>query len=310
MMTSAGLVRFAVGALLLAACTDASHNVESAGDAAAPAPHIDWSAVAAALGRPGVAQPGDVHRFGMPRSDLTVTSHGVSIQPALALGSWVAFKARAAGDAVMMGDLVLTEHELNPVLERLQQGGVSQTAIHKHLLDEEPAIWWTHVHGHGDPVQLAQTLRAALALTATPPGTPAATATPLELDTAQIRAIIGHSGRATGGVYNVSVPRAETIRAMGIEVPPSMGVSTVMNFQPTGGNRAAINGDFVMVAAEIPDVVQALRTNGINVVSLHNHLTDEEPRLFFMHFWAHDDAVALARGLRTALDRTNSRRAP
>jgi hypothetical protein len=167
-----------------------------------------------------------------------------------------------------------------------------------------------HIHAHGDPVAIARTVREALALTGTPaaaPGPPTSPP-PIDLDTVAIRRSLGYSGSVNGGVYQVSVPRAEVIRAMGLEVPPSMGVATVINFQSTGGGRAAINGDFAMTAAELDGVTKALREGDIEVVSLHNHLTDEEPRLFFMHFWANDDVVKLARALRAALDRTNSKR--
>ena len=297
--------------LAAAACGGASTpeaSAEAAGAASAAAQEIDWRAVDAAMGRTGAMQPGGVYRYGMPRSDLEVTSQGVRIQPSFALGSWLAFKPSGANETVAMGDLVLTEEEYNRVIARLQEGGVGQTAVHKHLLEEAPALWWTHVHAHGDPVEIARTVRAALALTGTPAEVPGGGGAPpaLGLDTAQIRRVLGYGGRNNGGVYSVSVPRAETIRAMGIEVPPSMGLSTALNFQPTGGGRAAINGDFVMTAGEVDPVITALRENGIRVVALHNHLTDEEPRLVFMHFWAEDDAVTLARGLRAALDRTNS----
>lgn len=271
--------------------------------------NIDWGAVDAAMGRSGAMQDGAVYRFGMPRSDLTVTSEGVRIGTSFALGSWVALKQSGPNEVVAMGDLVLTQDELNPVLARLQEGGVGQTAVHQHLPEHSPRVWWTHIHAHGDPVEIAGAVRAALELSATPPESPGGggAAPALPLDTAQISRILGHAGRNNGGVYNVSVPRMETIHAMGIEIPPSMGMSTVLNFQPTGDGRAAINGDFVMTADEVDGVISALRENGIEVVSLHNHLTDEEPRLLFMHFWANDDAVQLARGLRAALDRTNSR---
>ncbi|HEV2149637.1 MAG TPA: DUF1259 domain-containing protein [Longimicrobiaceae bacterium] len=285
-------------------------------DAQTPAPHanpsqdIDWKAVDAAMGRSGSMQSGGVYRFGMPRTDLSVTSKGVQIKPSLALGSWIAMKQSGPNEVVAMGDLVLTDDELNRVITRLQRDGIGQTAIHKHLLEMSPAIWWTHVHAHGNPIQIARTVREALALTGTPAQSPGGgnASQELGIDTAQISRILGHSGRNNSGVYSVSVPRAETVRAMGIEVPPSMGLSTAINFQPTGGGRAAINGDFVMTSGEIDRVISALRENGIQVVALHNHLTDEEPRLFFMHFWANDDAVKLARGLRAALDQTNSRR--
>lgn len=303
-----------VGLLVqVAACGPASTpnaNAEAADVQSATAQEIDWKAVDAAMGRSGSMQAGNVYRFGMPRSDLSVTSHGVQIKPSLALGSWLAMKQSGPNEVVAMGDLVLTDDELNRVLTRLQQGGVGQTAIHKHLLEMSPAIWWTHVHAHGNPGEIAQTVRAALALTGTPAESPGGGSAPQELgiDTVQISRILGHSGRNNSGVYSVSVPRAETIRAMGIEVPPSMGMATAINFQPTGGGRAAINGDFVMTANEVDRVISALREHDIQVVALHNHLTDEEPRLFFMHFWANNDAVKLAHGLRAALDQTNSQR--
>jgi hypothetical protein len=306
-------VTLCVGLLVQVAAWGPVSRSEASAEAAdvqsATAEEIDWKAVDAAMGRSGSMQSGGVYRFGMSRSDLSVTSQGVQIKPSLALGSWLAMKQSGPNEVVAMGDLVLTDDELNRVVARLQEGGVGQTAIHKHLLEMSPAIWWTHVHAHGNPVEIAQTVRAALALTGTPAESPGGSA-PQELgiDTAQISRILGHSGRNNSGVYSVSVPRAEIIRAMGIEVPPSMGMSTALNFQPTGGGKAAINGDFVMTADEVDRVILALRENDIQVVALHNHLTDEEPRLFFMHFWANDDAVKLARGLRAALDQTNSQR--
>ncbi len=278
--------------------------------ASAPARQIDWNAVEQAMGRTGAMQPGGVYRFSMPRSDLAVTVQGVRLRPALALGSWIAFKA--AGDGAMaMGDLVLKETEVAPVMSRLQEAGIEQTAVHHHVLHESPRVVYMHVHGHGDPVKIAAGVRAAVALTSTPVQTSAAPPTPddLGIDTTQIAATLGHGGRVNGGVYQLSVPRAETIKDNGIEIPPLMGLATAINFQPTGGGRAAIAGDFVMIASEVNAVIRALRQHGIEVTSLHNHLLNDEPRLFFMHFWANDDAVKLARGLRAGLDATNSQRA-
>jgi hypothetical protein len=256
-------------------------------------------------------QPGNVRRYSMPRSDLAVTAAGVRILPAFALGSWIAFK-EASGGAIAMGDLVLREDELNPVVSKLQDGGISQTAIHHHILRENPRTLYMHVHAMGDPVAVARAVRAAVALTGTPPAAPPPSAAPasLGIDTMQINQVIGFAGRTNGGVFQISVPRTETIRDHGVEIPPSMGLGTAINFQPSGGGRAAISGDFVLLGSEVNPVIQALRTGGVEVVSLHNHLLSEEPRLFFMHFWANDDAVKLARVLRSALDRTNSRRAP
>ena len=286
---------------------------------------IDWKAVDAALGRTGTEQPGNVRRYGMPRSDMRVAVQGVAIRPAFALGSWLAMSPH--GDGVMaMGDLVLKESEVAPVMSALQAGGVGQTAVHHHVLHETPRVVYMHVHGMGDPVRIAQTVRAALARTSTPAQAPAAPSggdqgdaggagrpgeggAALGIDTAAIARTLGHAGKVNGGVYQVSVPRAETIRDAGVEVPTSMGLATAINFQPTGGRKAAITGDFVMIASEVNPVIRALRDHGIEVTSLHNHLLADEPRLFFMHFWANDDAATLARGLRAALDRTNSRRA-
>lgn len=268
---------------------------------------MDWRPVDAAMGRAGTSMPGGVRRYSMPRGDLAVVSRGVRVRPALALGSWIAMKP--AGRGVMaMGDLVLAEAEVGPVISRLQQGGVGASAIHKHLLDESPAVWWMHVHAEGDAVNIARAIHAALALTRTPPASPAAppSGEPPGMDTAAVHRALGAAGRMNGGVYQVSVPRADTIRVHGMDVPPAMGTATALNFQPTGGGRAAVAGDFVMTAGEVDGAIAALRQHGIAVVALHNHMIDETPRLFFLHFWANGDAVALARGLRAALDRTHA----
>ena len=275
--------------------------------AASTSAPIDWSLVDSAMGRTGASQPGDVHRYGMPRSDLRVTARGVAIRPPFALGSWLAMAAHGTG-VVAMGDMVLTEDELGPVIRRLQEGGVEQTAIHHHITHESPRVLYVHVHAHGDPVTIARTVRDALALTGTPASSPPAAApVTLDLDSAAVSRALGHDGRGNGGVYQVNVPRAEVIRSGGMDVPPSMGLGTAINFQPVGSGGAAITGDFVLLGSEVNPVIRALHANGIEVTSLHSHLLDEEPRLFFMHFWAVDDAITLARGLRAALDLTNSR---
>jgi hypothetical protein len=264
----------------------------------------EWKAVEQAMGKAGAMQPGDVFKFSFPRSDLKVTAAGVQIKPALALGSWVAFK-KMGDHAMAMGDLVLTEDEVGPVMMKLQEGGVEQSALHNHVLGESPRVMYMHISAAGDPVKIAQSIRAALALSKTPLTAAAASAPSQELgiDAKQLDQIIGFAGKANGGVYQFSVPRAEKVMEGGMEVPPSMGVATAINFQPTGGGKAAITGDFVMTAGEVNEVIRALQTNGIEVTALHSHMLDEEPRLFFMHFWANDDAMKLGRGVRAALDK-------
>lgn len=275
---------------------------------AANAQEIDWQKVDDILGRkPAVS--GDVHRYGFPRTDLSVALDGVTIKPALALGGWVAFKP-AHGGAMVMGDLVLLETEVNPVMLKMIQGGLEITAVHNHLLRASPATFYMHVGGHGDPVKMAAVIRDALAVSKTPLAAPAAAATPpaVDLDTAQLDQIIGAKGHANGGVYQFGVSRRDPVVEDGMQVAPAgpMGVATGINFQPTGGGKAAITGDFVLVGNEVNPVINALRTNGIEVTAVHSHMLDEQPRLYFLHFWANDDALKLAKGLRAALDKTAS----
>lgn len=267
----------------------------------------EWKPVEDALGRKGSIQPGDVYKFNMPRSDLKVTVAGTPIKAGLALGSWLAFK-KMGNEAIVMGDLVLTQAEVEPVMMKLQQEGIEQTALHNHLLNESPRVMYMHVAGHGDAVKVATALKAALALSKTPTGSAAPAAQPpsLGFDTAQLDQALGRKGKNNNGIYQFSVPRAEKINDMGTEIPPSMGTATSINFQPTGNGKAAITGDFVLIGTEVNPVIKALGDHGIIVTALHSHMLTEEPRLFFMHFWANDNAVKLAKGLRAALDKTNS----
>jgi hypothetical protein len=269
---------------------------------------IDWQKVDDAFGRkPAVS--GDVHRYGFPRTDLTVTLDGVTIKPALALGGWVALKP-AHGGAMVMGDLVLLETEINPVMLKLIEGGLEITAVHNHLLRASPATFYMHVGGHGDPAKMAAVIRDALGASKTPLAPPAAAAAApaVDLDTAQLDQIIGVKGQANGGVYQFGVPRRDPIMEGGMQMAPAgpLGAATAINFQPTGGGKAAITGDFVLSGDEVNPVIKALRANGIDVTAVHSHMLDEQPRLFFLHFWANDDALKLARGLRAALDKTAS----
>ncbi len=275
---------------------------------AALAQEIEWQKVDDALGRKG-AVSGDVHRYGFPRSDLAVALDGVTIKPALALGGWIAFKPMH-GQAMVMGDLVLLETEISPVMLKMMEGGLEITAVHNHLLRANPATFYMHVGGHGDPVKMAAVIRDALGASKTPLAAPApASPQPaIELDTAQIDKIIGAKGQTNGGVYQIGVPRRDTVSESGMQLMPAgpLGVATGINFQPTGGGKAAITGDFVLTGDEVNPVIKALRENGIEVTALHSHMLDEQPRLYFMHFWANDDALKLAKGLRAALDKTAS----
>ena len=274
--------------------------------ATANAQEIDWKKVDEALGRSG-AVTADVHRYGFPRSDLQVTLDGVTIRPALALGGWAAFKP-AHGGAMVMGDLVLLETEINPVMSKLIENGIEITAVHNHVLRGNPATFYMHIGGHGDPVKLATAIRTALAESKTPltPPAPPASQPAIDLDTGQLDQIIGVKGQANGGVYQMGVPRRDPITENGMQIAPAgpMGVATAINFQPTGGGKAAITGDFVLTGEEVNPVIKALRTNGIEITAIHSHMLTEQPRLIFMHFWANDDALKLARGLRAALDKT------
>jgi hypothetical protein len=269
----------------------------------AGAADIDWSKVDQALGKSGTSQPGGVHKYGLPRTDLKITVDGVAIKPTFALGSWIGFLPMGNG-AMFMGDLVLTENEISPVMKRLIDDGVEITAVHNHLLRTSPAVFYMHVGGHGDPVKLAQTLHAALALSQTPFAAPAPAQAPLalDMDTAAIDAALGAKGSINGGVYQFNIPRAESISDGGMAIPPSMGTAIAINFESTGGGKAAITGDFVLLGKEVNPVLKALRNNGIEVTALHSHMIDDSPHLFFMHFWANDDVAKLTRGLRAALD--------
>src|SRR6266496_2197354 len=276
---------------------------KTAGRAATP----DWTSVDSAFGRKGAPQLGNVIRYGFPRADLAVTVGGLRVLPTLALGSWVAVQRIENGRAMMMGDLVVLESEVAHVMDVLQKGGIEQTALHNHLLGESPHVMYMHVSAQGTAPDLARTVRTALATTATPlqPPSPAQPSVFI-LDTVALNRTLRVGGKVNGGAYQISVPRRETVRAMGHVIPPSMGVATAINFQPTGDGRAAIAGDFVLRSSEVNPVIRVLQRNGIRVTAVHSHMLGEEPRLIFMHFWANDDAMKLARGLSAALDSTAS----
>jgi hypothetical protein len=264
----------------------------------------NWDAVAKAIGRSGTEMPGGVYRVGIGRSDLTVMLDGVQIKPALALGSYLAFQ-KAGKEAMVMGDLVLLQEEVNPVMKKLIEQGIEITSIHNHLLRATPAVMYMHYMGHGDAAKLAAAVRTALQESKTPLEAPAKPASQpaLDLDQAAIEKTLGAKGTPNGGVLQFSIPRADAIREHSTTIPAGMGMAIVINFQPTGGGKAAITGDYVLLAREVNPVLKTLRDNGIEVTALHSHMLDEQPRLLFMHFWANDDAQKLADGLKAALDK-------
>ncbi len=266
--------------------------------------------VSRALGRPGAMLPGGVYRIGFPRTDLNVTLGGTGIRPALALGSWAAFKRTGGGDeTIVMGDLVLLGPEVSPVMKKLLNTGFDVTALHNHLVGESPRLMYLHYEGRGPAAMLAQRLRDALSPSATPlgPSSPAAPPPPLtdaqKKSFGEIQEILGHEGKIVGDVLQVGIPRSEPVTCRGVEIPPAMGTATALNFQPAGSG-VATTGDFVLTDDELAPVLRTLTSGGIEVEAVHSHMVHETPTLKFVHFWAQGPAPAIARTLRSALDHT------
>ena len=310
-LRSATLLAAALLALALAGCgnsNDTSHTGTHGEGTHRPVTtsDADWTSVTDALGRTGkFGDSNTVYRIPLVRSDLQVVTVGVPIKPGLSLGGYVAF-AKYDDATMVMGDLVVTEAELPKVTDALQSHGIEQTALHKHLLEQSPQVWWTHIHAMGDPAKLAAGVKAALDATAIAhAAAPPAQQPPVDLNTAGIDAALGRKGNPDGGLYKFNLARQDTIVDGGHLVPPTFGVTTTVNFQPLGEGKAAINGDIVMTGPEVQKVIQALRAGNISLVTVHNHSLTDEPRLFYLHYWAVDDAVTLAKAMRAALDATN-----
>jgi biotin operon repressor len=307
-----------VMALTASSCSHGGSSERSAAQSTStvsvPSPRpVDWSALDEALGRKGDVMAGDVHRYGFPRSDLKVTLDGIALKPGFALGSYAAFAATGTR-VVVMGDLVLTEAEVSPVMAKLQEQGLEVSALHNHLLREQPKIMYLHYEGRSeDAVALGRWLRASLAASATPMTAPSApAASDLGFDPAALDQTLGHTGTTSGGLHKYAIARAETVvmgggnGSPGMPLTPALGVGTVINFQPLGAGKAAISGDFALIGSEVAKVAQTLRANGIEVTAAHTHMTDDSPHLYYMHFFASGPATDLAKGLRAALDVTNS----
>lgn len=271
-----------------------------------PTAASDWSKVATVLGRQGSLLGETIYRTGYPRHDLKVVSHGVKVSAGLALGSHVAFARYSDGSSLVMGDLTVTETEMQHAIDALHAHDIMVTAVHKHLLSHTPDIWWMHVHGHGhDAVALARGMRAAFDRTGTPPGKKPGTPPRIDLDTKAMDTALGAKGSNAQGIYKSVFRRRETITDGGLLLPSGTGATTAFNFQALGGGRAAVNGDFALIADEVHQAMRLLRRGGIDLVELHNHGLADEPRLFFLHLWAVGDGVRLAKALRRAVDVTN-----
>jgi len=300
----AGLVVLAVSGVVYLTATPPGANAQQK--------EAEWKPVEEALGKSGQVQAGDVYRVAMPRTDLKVKVQGVDVKAGFALGSYAAFK-KMGKDTMVMGDLVLLDEEVQDVMVVLASKGLAITALHNHLNEMSPHVMYMHYSGHGDAVQLASAIREALSKSGTPLGQAAAASAPAsggpEIDQKQVEGALGRTGRVNNGILQVGVARAEKITEDGMELLPAMGVNTALNFQPTSDGKAAITGDFVLIGREVNPVLKALREHGIQVTALHNHALGDNPRLFYMHFWANDDAVKLARGLKAGLDLTNSKKA-
>lgn len=268
---------------------------------------LDTVRIDGILGRSG-AKMGSAYKVGFPRADLHVTLNGVLIKPGLALGAWAAFTGNDSS-ATVMGDLVLLQDEVNPVMAKLRQGDFEITAVHNHLLDETPRVMYMHYMGRGKAEDLAKTLRAALAATKTPFGIPAAMTKPAEEPAfvATVEKVLGRKGTVSGGVLGIGIPRDGEITTDDMTIPPSMGVAEAINFQEAGPGKVATAGDFVLTANEVNPVISTLHKHHIQVTALHNHMLEEQPRLFFMHFWGVGGAESVAEGIKAGLAKIHTK---
>ena len=264
---------------------------------------VNPAAIDQALGRSG-QKTGDVYKVGFPRTDLLVSVHGLAIKPGLALGSWAAFMG-TDDNAMVMGDLVLLENEVNPVMDKLRSAGFEITAVHNHLVDETPRVLYMHYMNHGPAAQLAKSLKDALSASKTPLEKPAPAADE-PAPPAWVNAVqdsVGRKGTFKGAVLSYGVPRSDEITMNNMVVPPVAGVAEAINFQAVDSGQVATTGDFVLTASEVNPVLSELRAHHIAVTALHSHMLTEQPRLFFMHFWAVGDPQSVGAGIKAALSR-------
>jgi hypothetical protein len=272
----------------------------------------DWSGVEQVFGKKGSIQDG-VFKITLPRFDLKVKIGEFSVEPGLALTSWIGFikagdnMTAMDGNTMLMGDLVLLDKEVAPVIAKLVSENLEITALHNHIVGESPSIKYLHFSGKGDAVKLAEAIKSVISVTGTPFTAPQSQNLAIASDWSKVEAILGTGGKRNGNLLQYGFPRLEKLTDSGMEMPPYMGMSTGINFQMDGA-KAAITGDFVLLAEEVNPVVKALTENGIAVTAIHNHMLYDNPRLFMLHFWAVDSPEKLAKGLKEALDKTNSKK--
>jgi len=270
----------------------------------APAMPAEYAAVLQTLARTGDYKD-NVLKVNIPRNDLKVSVDGVATPTPFGFGGWLAFTKGDQGMDVMMGDLVLTEAEVNPVMSALFDNGLEVTALHNHFLFDSPRVFYMHVHGHGMTADLAKRVQPALALigkSAPPAGTPGRAITG-SLDTAALAKIIGTTGDQNGGVYKITIGRPDlTLKEMGATINARMGLNTWAAFYGSDAD-AVVAGDVAMLASEVQPALKALRANGIDVVAIHHHMIGTTPDVYFAHYWGKGPAQKLATGVKAAIDR-------
>jgi hypothetical protein len=294
------------GVILLAAAT-----LPAQGTAQTPAPTMpaEYATVLQTLGRPGDFKD-NVLKVNIPRSDLKVTVDGVAVPTALGFGGWIAFTKGDQNMQVLMGDLVLTEAEINPVMSALLDNGIDVTALHNHFLFDSPRVFYMHVHGHGTTADLIRRVQPALALIGK--GTPPAAASPGraidgKLDTAALTKIIGAAGEQNGAVYKITLGRSDlAVKEMGATINARMGLNTWAAFYGNDAD-AVVAGDVAMLGSEVPAVLKALRANGVDVVAIHHHMIGTTPDIYFLHYWGKGSAQKLATGVKAAIDQLDKR---
>lgn len=295
-----GLTAMTLAAMTLTGCSPGTLSAQSAHAAVG----VDWPAVERTLDTPLAADRDGVYNASLPRDDLHVTADGVQLRPGMGIGTEVHFLPTDNGRALLAGALTVTDAEQDKVIDDLQRGGLEITAIYQELPTETPALWSVRFTGYGTASAEAAAVHSALSDTGTPSRPDPSGDAPLAgLDVAALDRALGLPHTTQGGAYQYHLPAVMPSIDMRARrrLPPAIGTSTLLMFQPLGNNQAAAGGDFVLTAPQIAPVITALRAGGIRIVGVHNHMLDETPRLFYLHYWANGDALTIAATLRDAL---------